>query len=157
MKLLSDLKDTMDMGRLYETWGAEDGEVVLLTPQAAATIYREFTQLKDEVDILQGMLVGPCGVTTTITKTKENTMDDQRYFEEPYAEQDARQSIIDESVTKMWENLDIYEVMDAVSSGDLDKLTSLLRDQEATDKSIVAELQNIINDFFIEVAEWEME
>ena len=63
MKLLSDLKDTMDMGRFYEIWGAEDGKVALLTPQAAAALYREFTQLKDEVDILQGMLVGPCDST----------------------------------------------------------------------------------------------
>lgn len=85
---------------------------------------------------------------------------DQRWYEEPYANADARQAILDRIVTESWDNLDNISIIDSINYAEeeeLIELASLLRDSESEDKIIVDKLHKIINSYFSYQAEESLE
>ena len=155
---IEELKDLMCVGRMNEHWGIIDGGDYTITPELTARIFREFTQLRDEVDMLTELLSQPCGSTEgryTTTITKEAPMDtDQRWLEQPYADQDARQAKIDEFVTESWGTVDSIDIREAMTYQDMEHLEVFVREGNAL--AVGETLLSLIDSQFVEAAEDEL-
>jgi hypothetical protein len=93
-------------------------------------------------------------VLSYLLSSEEQSMDDQRHLEEPYAEQAARQDKVDNLVTESWDNLDSIDIIDSINSGDLSELLIALRSDEEV--CVYDELCNIIDTYMKEQAENEV-
>mgnify|MGYP000459742095 CR=1 FL=1 len=160
---IKDLPDLLAYGELKEMYGTTDGSVSI-SNGLAARVFTEFSQLRDEVDLLHTFLGSgqSCPLLSSFEalfpqyKGEQPMSDEQRYQEQPYTEQDVIQAKVAESVTKQWENLDNNGIVESIMYADEDKLSTLvdlMRDLESDGSRIADTLGHIINDHFVSNAE----
>lgn len=136
--MITELKDLLNAGELLEGFPSPSDDYIEISADLVARIFREFNQLKDEVDILTGMLGQPCVPVTTITEA--TTVD--------------KETKMEDIVTELYKDTDIISIVDSINKADCDvlsELADLVKDQGASPHLIGDKFLQIMQEHY----EWE--